>query len=72
MALNETRLKNKIIAIQKACREYEGNGDGSSDYFATQLAKAIIEEIQELDINYIAGLISPRGAVTGDINATIS
>lgn len=72
MALSETRLQQKIIAIINNCRLDEDNGETAKEQFASELAKAIIEEIKQLNINYTSGLVAPNGAVTGTINATIS
>lgn len=72
MALSTQRLKDKIIALLNECREETDNPDTSRDKFAEKLAKAIVEEIKEIQINYNSGLIAPNGAVTGTINATIT
>lgn len=72
MALSTQRLKDKIIVLLNECREETDNPDASRDKFAEKLAQAIVEEIQQLQINYTSGLVAPNGAVTGTINATIS
>ncbi|MRJ11535.1 hypothetical protein EDL98_10710 [Ornithobacterium rhinotracheale] len=69
--LNENRLKNKIIAAMDKCQKEEDNPNRSKEQFASDLARAIVEEIKELKIIYSAGLTAPNGAVTGKINAKI-
>ncbi|MRJ09157.1 hypothetical protein EDL99_09840 [Ornithobacterium rhinotracheale] len=73
MALNTERLKNKIIAAMDKCQKEEDNPNRSKEEFASDLARAIVEEIKELQIVYTAGLIAPSsgGPVTGKINAKI-
>jgi hypothetical protein len=72
MALSESRLENKIIAIIDAIKVEEVSASDVKTKFAKDLAKAMVEEIKELKINYNSGLTAPNGAVTGTINATIS
>ncbi|MCK0202664.1 hypothetical protein MWN41_06480 [Ornithobacterium rhinotracheale] len=71
--LNENRLKNKIIAAMDKCQKEEDNPNRSKEQFASDLARAIVEEIKDLQIHYTSGLIAPSsgGAVTGTINAKI-
>lgn len=73
MALNEERLKNKIIAIIEECQQEETDPNASKTYFATNLAKAIVEEIKEAKLTYSSGLIAPSGggSVTGNLNSVI-
>lgn len=74
MALNETRLANKIIAVMDECQKETNDPNASKVNFATKLAKAIVEEIKEAKINYTTGLTAPSGGglVTGTITHTIS
>lgn len=69
--LNENRLKNKIVAAMDKCQQEEDNPNRSKEQFASDLARAIVEEIKELQIIYTAGLTAPNGPVTGTINAKI-
>lgn len=72
MALSETRVKNKIIAIIDDCRLDEEDGETAKEKFASDLAKAIVEEIKELKINYTSGLTVNGSPVVGMLNTTIS
>lgn len=71
MALNTKRLEDKINNIIDQCRLDEDTGKNAKTKFAQLLAKAIVEEIKELEIDYSSGLNAPNGVVTGKINATI-
>lgn len=72
MPLDENRLKNKFKAVLDQTSEEESNPEESKDLLATELAKAIVEEIKELQIIYTTGLVAPTGPVTGTlVNATI-
>lgn len=71
MALNQQRLEDKINNIIDQCRLDQGDGQSAKTKFSQLLAKAIVEEIKELEIDYSSGLIAPNGVVTGKINATI-
>lgn len=72
MALDQTRLKDKIKAALKAEQSEEADAELSLDRISEKLAIAIIDEIKQLKINYTNGLVSPSGAVTGTVNATIT
>lgn len=50
MALNEQRLANKIIQVMEQCQLEEDNPYASLQNFARELAKAIIEELEEADV----------------------
>ncbi|WP_444724856.1 hypothetical protein [Ornithobacterium rhinotracheale] len=55
------------------CQKEEDNPNRSKEQFASDLARAIVEEIKDLQIIYTSGLIAPSsgGTVTGKINAKI-
>jgi hypothetical protein len=72
MALSESRLENKIIAIIDAIKVEEVSASDVKTKFAKDLAKAMVEEIKELKINYSNGLVAGSTPVTGTLNATIS
>lgn len=72
MPLNETRLENKIIAIIDAIKINEVDPEAVKIKFAKDLAKAMVEEIKELKINYSNGLVAGSTTVTGTLNATIT
>ena len=46
MALSESRLENKIIAIIDAIKVEEIDAETSKNKFAKDLAKAIVEELK--------------------------
>lgn len=72
MALSENRLKGKIVNIIDVIKVEEEDYEDVKNRFATDLAKAIVEEIKELKINYSSGLTAGSVAVTGIVNATIT
>lgn len=72
MALDESRLSEKIVSIIDIIKENETDAEAVKQKFADDLAKVIVEEIKELTINYTAGLNVGSSPVTGTINATIS
>jgi malonyl CoA-acyl carrier protein transacylase len=71
MALLQTRLKAKIKAAFEAEQSEEVDHNASIERISDKLAKAIIEEIQFLQINYTTGLVAPNGPVTGTITHTV-
>jgi hypothetical protein len=72
MALSESRLSGKIVDIIDVIKLEEEDYEDAKTKFANAIAKAFVEEIKQLKINYTSGLVAPNGAVTGTINATIS
>lgn len=67
MPLDENRLKNKFKAVLDQTAVEDNDPEASKDLLATELAKAIVEEIKELQINYTSGLVAPTGPVTGTL-----
>lgn len=66
--LSKTRLKGKIKDILVECREFgeqENSESAAAEYFADELATAIIDEIKESVIVYQTGLTAPNGPVAG-------
>jgi hypothetical protein len=72
MALSETRIANKIIAIIDELQQETDDPNGSKENFAKKLAQVIVEEIKEAKIIYINGLVAPNGPVTGTRTHTVS
>ncbi|MCC9071212.1 hypothetical protein LNQ49_06345 [Flavobacterium sp. F-65] len=70
--LSADRLKSKIRAAFEAEQNEEVDHNASLDRISSKLANAIVEEIKNAKIEYIAGLAAPNGPVTGTINHTIS
>ncbi|MBB6499112.1 hypothetical protein [Pedobacter cryoconitis] len=71
MSLNQQRLKQKIKDAIKAEQSEEQDANTSLDRISDAIAQAVITEIKSLKLNYISGLVSPNGPVTGTINMTI-
>lgn len=71
MSLNEQRLTQKIKDAFKAEQAEEQDADIAMDRISGKIAQAVIAEIKALKLNYISGLVSPNGPVTGTINMTI-
>lgn len=73
MALDELRLKN---SLKQMYQDAEANGGDNRidqlDYFCGRLAHVLIEEIKNLNVNYIGGLTAGSAAVTGVINHTVT
>jgi len=77
--LNEQRLTQAIKAVLDA--DSPSNQENPNDNLeldnarlkiANGIAKAVIDEIKEAKVLYIAGLTAPNGPVTGSFNHTIS
>lgn len=60
MALDISRLKQKIIRVMDECGQEESNPKQSKEQFAEKLAEAVIFEIKNMTITATA----PNGAVT--------
>ena len=62
MALSESRLENKIVAILNACKTEELDPGKAKTKFSKELAKAIVEEIKLADVTGVcpqnAGLLT--------------
>lgn len=73
MPLDENRLANKFKTVLDQTKVEDDDPEASKNLLAEELAKAIIEEIKELQIIYTTGLIAPTGPVTGSLTGvTIS
>ncbi|MDM1070894.1 hypothetical protein HX001_00140 [Empedobacter brevis] len=60
MPLNEQRLEQKIVDVMEQCQQETDNPNQSLRNFARELAKAIIEELQEADV---VGVCPPNGGI---------
>jgi len=67
MPLDQNRLKNKFKAVLDQTSAEDENPEESKELLASELAKAIVEEIKELQILYTTGLVAPTGPVTGTL-----
>ncbi len=65
--LNEERLAKKIENVFDRCQQENDNPDSSKTLLAREIAKAVVEEIKELQITYVNGLTTTAGPVTGTI-----
>lgn len=70
--LNADRLKSEIRAAFEAEQKEEVDYNASLERISSKLANAIVNEIKNAKIEYIAGLTTLNGPVTGTINHTIS
>lgn len=50
MALNEQRLENKIVDVMEQCQQEIDDPNQSLQNFARELAKAIVEELQQAEV----------------------
>ncbi len=69
--LNEERLALKIENVFDRCQQENDNPNASKTLLAQEIAKAVVEEIKELQITYISGLFTTAGPVTGTITYTL-
>lgn len=69
MALDENRLKDKIAALMQDMLTRENT---SINEFADVLAKAVVFEVKQAQINYQSGLTAPNGPVTGNFQGNLS
>lgn len=71
MAMNINSLKGKIASL---LTDMLDRNETSIDEFATRLATAVVEEVQEATINYQSGLVAPSGGgpVTGTFTGNLS
>lgn len=69
--LDEQRLATKIESVFDDCQQETDNPNSSKTLLAQEIAKAVVEEIKELKINYISGLTTTAGPVTGTITYTL-
>lgn len=66
------RLAAAIEGALAAESLVEQNPEESRKRIAQKLAKAFIDEVKELQINYNGGLTAPNGPVSGNIIHTVS
>lgn len=69
MALDENRLKGKIADLMTQMLTRENT---SIDEFADVLAKAVVFEVKQAQINYQGGLTAPNGPVAGNFQGSLS
>lgn len=69
MGLDKNRLKGNIVEIMNDMMEREVD---SIDEFADRLAVALIDEIKEAQINYVSGLTTSAGPVTGTFEGNLT
>lgn len=69
--LDEQRLAAKIENVFDTCQQETDDPNSSKTLLAQEIAKAVVEEIKELKINYISGLTTTAGPVIGTITYTI-
>ena len=50
MALNEQRLEQKIVDVMEQCQQEIDDPNQSLRNFARELAKAIVEELQQAEV----------------------
>jgi hypothetical protein len=77
--LNEERLTLAIkLVLDADSPSNQENPDDDAELVASRLkmangiARAVINEIKMANVDYVGGLASPSGPVTGKINHTIS
>lgn len=63
--LDEKRLADKIESVFDKCQKETDDANSSKTLLAKEIAKAVVEEIKELKINYVSGLTTTAGPVTG-------
>jgi hypothetical protein len=68
--LNEERLKNSLIAAYNEEAE-EADADAAVERIMEKVAKAIIQEIKQLNIIYTTGLVAGANPVIGQLQHTI-
>lgn len=69
--LDELRLKDKIRAAFNEQAE-ESDAEAAMNRISEKIAKAIVAEIKEIRITYVAGLTTFSGPVSGQFNYNIS
>ena len=63
--LNKNNIKRDIIEAMNSVKDKETDRDQAINTFADKLADSIINAIRSSTIEYITGLTSPSGPVTG-------
>ena len=58
MPLNEQRLEQKIVDVMEQCQQETDDPNQSLRNFARELARSIVEELQEADV---IGFCPPNG-----------
>jgi hypothetical protein len=69
--LDELRLKDKIRAAFNEQAE-ENDAAAAMNRISEKIAQAIIAEIKDIKITYVAGLTTSSGPVGGQFNYNIS
>lgn len=63
--LNKNTIKRDIIEAINSVKDQETDRDQAINIFADKLADSIINAIRSSTIEYLTGLTSPSGPVTG-------
>lgn len=63
--LNKNNIKSDIIEAINSVKDQETDRDQAINTFADKLADSIINAIRSSTIEYLTGLTSPSGPVTG-------
>lgn len=69
--LNKSNIKRDIIEAINSVKDQETDRDQAIDTFADKLADSIMNAIRSSTIEYITGLISPSGLVTGTFQGNL-
>jgi hypothetical protein len=71
--LDENRLKGKIKQAFIDEQNEQQDHNGSVDRIAQKIAKAVVDEVKEIQITYTPTLVAPSGGgiVTGTFTYTI-
>lgn len=64
-------IKRDIVDAFNSVMEQETDRDKSIDIIAGKLADSIINAIKSATIDYVTGLVSPSGPVTGTFQSII-
>jgi hypothetical protein len=72
MPLNKDRLKDRLKQVYKSLKNSDLNEESGLDFLCQEMASAIIDEVKELKIIYQSGLAAPNGAVTGQLNHSVT
>lgn len=72
MSLDKNRLKAQIKAAMEVEVLEKESPEASRDRIADAFAQAIVDEIKQLTINYVAGLSASAYPVVGTLQHTVS
>jgi len=70
--LDENRLKASLKSTFTDVNWHELEKEAALDLFCQKLAKAFIDEVKQVSINYSSGLAAGSTPVIGSFNHTIS